>query len=87
MVPKEKVMIKKNFAPVALGLIVGILATLAIRPKPTNNAVEYGLRNEINRLNYERQAETIKADYLYKLHFVENATTSEVDSLWSTFGF
>ena len=79
--------VKQYLIPCAISLLIGVLATWILKPTQTPNAVEYDLRNEINRLNYEKEVQTIKADYLYKLHFVENATTQEVDSLWNTFGF
>lgn len=79
--------LKQYLIPCAISLILGVLGTWILKPTQPPNALEYDLRNEINRLNYEKEVQTIKADYLYKLHFVENSTPEEIDSLWGTFGF
>lgn len=71
-------MLVSSFAFFLLGWI--------LKPK-TDDTEKIELQTEIVKLQYNTKIQEIENEYLRKLHFIENADSEELDSLWTSFDF
>ncbi|MFW9965400.1 MAG: hypothetical protein ACFFCX_17640 [Candidatus Sifarchaeia archaeon] len=72
------------------GLIIGGILGYLIKPTAEILEVDvtkYELQNEIQRLEYEAKIKAVEIRYLEGLHFIENADSTQLDSLWANHGF
>jgi hypothetical protein len=73
-----------------VALLVGGVLGYMIHPRAEiieTDVTKYELQNEIQRLEYEKKVTEIEVKLLEGLHFIENADSTGLDSLWANHGF
>lgn len=71
-------------------LIIGGVVGYFLHPKTeiiTPDVTKYEYENKIQALEYKAKLSEIETQYLQRLHFIENADSSQLDSLWINYGF
>jgi hypothetical protein len=67
-------------------ILIVLLAFNLLRGREveTNN---YENEAKIQELEHEKKLKDIEIEYLHRLHFVENADSTQLDSVWNVYGF
>lgn len=68
-------------------LAIGFLIAWVVKPKDAINTEPYELKTKIVELEYNNKIQAIESKYLKKLHLIENADSTRLDSLWTAFDF
>lgn len=80
----------KNYIPYLACLVIGFLLGWIIINSFNKEEVDpkiYEQEQEIQKLEYEKQIKQIEIEYLHRIHLVENADSTQLDSIWNVYGF
>ena len=69
---------------IILGLQLVVLVFSLPKKETTTN---YESEAKIQELEHQKKIRDIEIEYLHRLHFVENADSTQLDSIWNVYGF